>query len=539
MYKRSSCILVVDHEPATVDQATQLLHNGGFDVRTAAPSAPLSTLLEGSSPTLLLLAGALALPDNAAGLRQVRMLMPHIPVILLLDPADSPEAQAALLAALPAAVSLGIQGMVWKPLEDATLHQTVLAALEQDQRRQEGLELRQRAMMQYAADAVFLIDEYGKQILDANPAAERMSGYTHEELLQFAPHELLTGLVKTRKHNSDTPPYPLLLDDVYGSLSNPEKVSSALRMKNGRSLPVSASISRIPADEPFLLVIVRDMSNGWRMTQQLVQQEKLAAVGRLISSVAHEINNPLQAIHNSLHLLITRSHNGDLQKRERYLMMAQNEVEHLIGIVQRVLEIYRPAREGMRPTDLHEVLQAALTLLGHRLETSGIQVVFEWNPRPLFVYGISSHLKQVCISLILNAMESMPESGTLTLRTSVTDATIPEGEMTVGRPIFGPVGLTVLQDPASAPADEAEEGTPEVIVVEFSDTGRGIPPEDLPKMFEPFYTTRNNSIGLGLAISYGIVEQHNGKITVTSEVGSGTTLRLYLPAATTARRTHP
>jgi signal transduction histidine kinase len=133
-----------------------------------------------------------------------------------------------------------------------------------------------------------------------------------------------------------------------------------------------------------------------------------------------------------------------------------------------------------------------------------VRIIYIPTPGLPHTLGINGHLKQVYEALILNAVESMPNGGTLTIRTYPTAA--------------GPV-------PAVAGA--ASSG----IMIEFSDTGHGIPPDDLAKVFEPFYTTRSSSSGLSLAISHGIVEQHQGNLSVQSEVGRGTTFCLHLPAA--------
>ncbi|NTV65473.1 MAG: histidine kinase, partial [Oscillochloris sp.] len=250
------------------------------------------------------------------------------------------------------------------------------------------------------------------------------------------------------------------------------------------------------------------------ITRQLLQTEKLAALGRLSASMAHEINNPLQAIHNSVHLLLSRP--LPEEKRQRYLEMTREEIDRLITIVQRTLDFYRSTREGMRPIDLGDVVDTALNLTTNQLHEHQIRVVSEVEPTLPWVFAVSSHIKQVILSLIFNAIEAMPDGGELRVRaylSSERDDTGDEAFMVAaGRPITTPV-----RGPA--------------VVIEIADTGTGISSQDLPKIFEPFYTTRIKGTGLSLALSYTIVEQHHGEMAVRSAPGQGTTFRIRLPVA--------
>ncbi len=258
-----------------------------------------------------------------------------------------------------------------------------------------------------------------------------------------------------------------------------------------------------------------EVRSRWQMIQQLVQTEKLATAGRIVASLAHEMNNPLQALHNALHLLGKRSFNG--RKRHQYLQMAQEEVGNLIRIVRRMIDLYRPATEGMRLTNMHSILETTLNRVDKELHTSNVRVLREWYPRLPKVFAIGNRLKQVCTDLITNAIQAMPHGGTLTIRTYMTNGT--EYQVNAGVE-FLPTGTAGHQ--IKGPS----------VVVEISDTGSGIAADALPRIFEPFYTTRFHATGLGLAISYSIVEQHQGELSVSSSEGQGTTVRLRLPAAT-------
>jgi two-component system, NtrC family, sensor kinase len=358
-------------------------------------------------------------------------------------------------------------------------------------------EERYRALLQHATDAVLLMDAAGHTILDTNLALERLSGYRRDELLQLDPRHLLADLHEwpPQAHNGDGP-----------------EIETALHTRWEQAAPVAISISAVPYEgQRLLLVIARDISERQRIAKQLLQAEKLAAIGRLSASMAHEINNPLQAINTSVHLMLTRP--LPEEKRLRYLEMTRDEVTRLIDIVRRMLDFYRPSREGMRPTDMNDLLETVLTLVEGQLQSSKVEVVRSWQNQLPMVYAISNHIKQVCFSLVFNALEAMPDGGTLHIRTFVAE----EGELDKA----GYVSVSGLGQQVSGPA----------VVVEFTDNGVGMAPEELPKIFEPFYTTRIKGTGLGLAVSYSIIEQHHGELAVRSEVGVGTTFRIKLPLA--------
>jgi two-component system NtrC family sensor kinase len=340
-------------------------------------------------------------------------------------------------------------------------------------RQAEGL---YQALFEHAGDAILLIDAAMMTIVAANPAAERLSGYAQAELRALAPASLIM---------------PVLA----GSL---QQYDGSLRMRGGQTLPVSIGVSEAVSDETrYLLLIVRDCSEQQRQSES----GKLAGMGRLTASIAHEINNPLQALHNTLHLLLSRSFPEE--KRERLLSMAQLEVERLAALVQRMLELHRPSGKDMRPVSVHGLLESALSGTASILQQQRVVIVRDWAEHLPWVIGIGGHLRQVFVDLTVNAVESMPEGGHLVIRTRVEDS--------------------------------AHDSTAPRVLVEFSDSGPGIPDSEVQRIFEPFYTHKRNGAGLGLAISYGIVERHGGTLSVSSS-GNGTTFRVALPAALVSSR---
>jgi two-component system, NtrC family, sensor kinase len=236
---------------------------------------------------------------------------------------------------------------------------------------------------------------------------------------------------------------------------------------------------------------------------QLIQSAKMAALGRLVASITHEINNPLQAIQNSLTLAQEEMEGGPRpEKMTRYLGMAETEIERLANIVRRLRDFYRPTRQERQLTDVRVVLEGVLELTGKQLQHSHITIEREdlaGVELPL-IWANADHLKQVFLNLVLNAMDAMSaRGGTLRVR----------------------MALDTLQ-PRDGPPRPA-------VRIEFSDTGEGIPPEIMSHLFEPFITTKPDGTGLGLSISYGIIEAHNGQITAASRSGEGTTFTILLP----------
>jgi two-component system NtrC family sensor kinase len=226
-----------------------------------------------------------------------------------------------------------------------------------------------------------------------------------------------------------------------------------------------------------------------RTQAQLVQSEKLAALGRITGSIAHEVNNPLQSIQNCLHLAMRDTISE--QKRQEYLRLADVEVTRLVNLLSHLLDFYGPLPEERTPTDINAVLRDVLALARPQLERAGVRSQCNLDPQLPAADSVPGHLKQVFLNLILNAIEAMPTGGVL----RVTTRTAGQGSITI----------------------------------DFADTGRGIAPEDLPMIFEPFFTSKERGAGLGLAVSYGIVQAHAGGIEVNSVPGEGTTFSVRLP----------
>jgi two-component system NtrC family sensor kinase len=225
---------------------------------------------------------------------------------------------------------------------------------------------------------------------------------------------------------------------------------------------------------------------------KLIQAEKMATAGRLSASIAHELNNPLQAVQNCLHL----AGREDLpqEKRNEYFDLAQTELERLMVTSRRMLDFYRPNASSLEIVNLIDLLQYTLTLLSKQLNESHVQAHVNIEDKIPAISAVGSQIQQVFINLILNAADAMPHGGEIYI--------------------------------SIKPAHDGVEMT-------FQDTGPGIPVERRDNIFEPFFSTKEGGTGLGLTISYNIITTHGGALELIPQPHSGACFRIYLPAGGT------
>jgi two-component system NtrC family sensor kinase len=224
--------------------------------------------------------------------------------------------------------------------------------------------------------------------------------------------------------------------------------------------------------------------------EKLLQSEKLAAMGRLTSQIAHELNNPLYGIMNTLELLKTEV--SPQSKRRKILDMALSETERLTDLLRKMLSFSKPDEEKKQPTDINTILDEILLLVGKQLQENSIRISSSLADDQLMVYASRNQLRQVFLNMISNARDAMPEGGTLTVKT-----------MSKGDNVY----------------------------IEIADTGIGIREDSIHQIFDTFFTTKDNvkDVGLGLSVCYGFIKEHGGDIRVESKWGSGTTFTINLP----------
>ena len=231
---------------------------------------------------------------------------------------------------------------------------------------------------------------------------------------------------------------------------------------------------------------------------RLYRAERLAAVGQLAAGVAHEIRNPLTAIRSTMQYLLRSL--DPAEPRHELVHELLREVDRINSTVGGLLSLSRSGEMRRSDIDLLEPLGQAVQLLQARAAEQGVEMCSNLGVGALRVQGDADQLKQVFLNLLINSLQSMPSGGRITVGAA---------------PWLGD--------------ERSEPGGPRWAQVRIEDTGAGIPPEQMRRIFDPFYTTKRDGTGLGLAICNGIVEQHQGEIQLESEVGRGTAVSVRLP----------
>jgi two-component system NtrC family sensor kinase len=275
-----------------------------------------------------------------------------------------------------------------------------------------------------------------------------------------------------------------------------DEVAQVSRTFNRVAAELSESRARLERWNEELQAKVEERTRELEAAQaQLVEAQKLAAIGQLGAGVAHEINNPLTVILGQAQLLLERKAAGDvevpaLRKIEELARRSREITLNLLRFSQ------QRAEPAFAPVDLNRVVHDTLTLFGSQFSEAGVAIELSLDPELPLVRGDTGHLQQVLLNLLSNARTACLglQSARISLRTSA-----PDGE----------------------------------VRLEVKDTGKGIPPENRPRIFEPFFTTKEiwSNVGLGLSVSYRIVAEHGGQILVDSEPGKGSTFTVTLPRA--------
>lgn len=265
--------------------------------------------------------------------------------------------------------------------------------------------------------------------------------------------------------------------------------------EDGRPLTLNISLAPFEAARGVVtgtLVVIENVTERAQLEQQLLEREKLSSIGLLAAGVAHEVNTPLAGISSYAQMLLQQVQEND--PKRKLLEKIHVQTVRASGIVNNLLNFSRTGDAQFREVDINRVLEDTLQLLEPQLRNAKFKIACTYGEHLQPAYGSASKLQQVFMNLILNARDAMPNGGRLTVHTRAVDTSL---------------------------------------VIDFRDTGVGIAPENIARIYDPFFTTKEvgQGTGLGLALSYGIIQEHNGRIFVESRPGEGAHFTIKLPTA--------
>jgi PAS domain S-box-containing protein len=487
-------ILCIDDEAPGLYFRTLILEQQGYRVLSAGSASEGFQVFRDNEVDLVVTDHLLGRGTGTKMAAEMRRLKPQVPIIILSGTTEVPgglENADLFLSKTegPEKLLSEIKALLGKRQTAKSVTEEPGAAPYADSGPSQAL---LAAIVESSDDAIFSKTLDGI-ITSWNPAAARLYGYTRQEIVGKSVSILFP------------PDRPNELRDILDRLRRGQKIEhyeTNRVTKTGQKLTVSLTISPIHGADGRIIAastIARDVTKLKMAEEALRNSEKLAVAGRMAATVAHEINNPLEAVTNILYLLET-SKSLDAKARE-FVGAAQEELKRISQITKLTLGFYRNWERREAPVKIVDLIDNLLVLYSRKIESLGITVEKRYRSEGI-VTGDPGELRQVFSNLILNAMDALTHSGDR-LRIIVGDATDWR--------------------------DNSRRGIRTVIC----DNGSGIPVADRARIFEPFYTTKGESgTGVGLWVSQGIIEKHGGSITFKSRVApqhSGTVFSVFLP----------
>jgi two-component system cell cycle sensor histidine kinase/response regulator CckA len=351
-----------------------------------------------------------------------------------------------------------------------------------------------RTLVDKSSDGIEVVDPETGKFLDVNETMCRRLGYSREELLSMQVWEIDPQVKQAN--------WPQMANDLRQKKSL--AVQGNHQRKDRTLFPVEVNLTWVQLEREYIVNVVRDITERRRLEVQFLQSQKMESIGQLAGGVAHDFNNILAIIQMQSELLKDQA---DLTSEQcEFADEILDSVRRASALTRQLLLFSR--REVLQPRmlDLNESVGSTTRML-QRILGETIQMEIKLSPRPVLVHADPGMIDQVLMNLSVNARDAMPEGGRLIIETSEAE----------------------LDELAVAQTLHARPGS--FVCLSVTDSGSGIAPEILPKIFEPFFTTKGvgKGTGLGLATVFGIVQQHQGWVNVYSEVGHGTTFRIYLP----------
>ena len=330
-----------------------------------------------------------------------------------------------------------------------------------------------------ATDAVFIVQPDSWSVLETNDYAATMLGIPKSQLMGTVLPQFRRIFKILKKSNS-----PIVLSEI------------SLNTFDNRILMVEVSARFVNNNGQDLIhAIARDVSEQHALTDKMVQADKLVLLGQLSAGVAHEIRNPLAAVNLNLQVLKRKFDESD--PLYNYVNTAMQGVERITRIVEVTLNFSRPTVPDVRQLNLNTIVQSSMELTKTSIKRKDIKVNINFDENIPLVNADAKQMQQVFINLITNAADAIKSKGEITINTFLEQS------------------------------GKYNEG--EFVVVEIKDDGIGISPEEMKKIFNPFFTRKAEGTGLGLPITQRILHQHNGVIDVESQEGVGTSFYVKIP----------
>ncbi len=485
--------LAIFIEDRSTPSGFRLTRSEGLDNEITLPPDFLSTIREHSGPGGIVSASEIDFDEDffeeKSGINNRRRLHYFVPcaarsrVVAVI--ALGRLSNGALLSTEDLSLLRAISGYVAVALENALLIE------EQAQRADELARLKEfnENIIESINVGVMVVNLQGR-IVNWNGALEEIYGLERERAIG----RRLPEAFESRMLDA-------LRDLTARSEHQPQDAVNIYKFRarsfNGRDLTLNISLAPLHSksgDIEGTLVAIEDVTDRIRLEEQLQQSEKLSSIGLLAAGVAHEVNTPLTGISSYSQMLMQQIPESD--PRHELLEKIYRQTSRASAIVNNLLNFSRVSDSRLTEVDLNRVLDDTIQLLEAQLRNTHIEVVRDYTDQVPPALGNAPRLQQVFMNLILNARDAMPEGGQLQISTTTNAHTAH---------------------------------------INFRDSGIGITPEHLSKIYDPFFTTKQigQGTGLGLAVSYGIIQDHGGSIHVESSAGEGTLFRITLPLART------
>ncbi len=525
-------VLVVDDERLIRELCRGILTQAGFRVLSAKDALEGLRLAQEEPVGVILLDIMMPQMSGLEALKRFGAIAPETPVLMVT--ADS--TRKSLIDSL----RFGAYDFIPKPFDPQELIHAVKRAMERHRLLKENRELMQalthkveeltRLNALYEALAHRLEEKVREQTVELQKGKallENILAHMASGLLVVDNDGRITMINRPGAEVLRSSPEALLGERLLDRFPEAQELLQVkpdraakeleLRLSDGAVIPLGFNNSFLlsPQGEPEgVIVVFRDLSEIKQLQEEIRRKDRLATIGEVVSGIAHEIRNPLFGI-SSVAQILAREVSFEPVHRDLVLAMVA-ETKRLNTLVENLLFYGRPPSLSLNPVDLHQIWEEILNLHADQLAEGGITLRKAFAPNLPVLLLDGNKIRQVFLNLLKNAVEATPPGGTITIKTGKYKAK----------------GKRQKEDAdgtlASGPRPPEVEG----VEISVQDTGLGIAPENLPRIFDLFFTTKASGSGLGLPICRKIIEDHGGKITARSERGKGSCFTILLPVKT-------